>query len=55
VPVGQGEIDYKLVFGSAKLAGMKHYVIEQDNAAEHGADSMAAARASFEGLTRILA
>jgi sugar phosphate isomerase/epimerase len=54
VPVGQGEIDYKTIFANAELAGMKHYVIEQDNAAEHGADSIAAARASFEGLTRIL-
>ena len=55
VPVGQGKIDYRAYFEHAKQAGLTHYVIEQDNATEHGANSMAAAKASFEGLHKTLA
>lgn len=54
IPIGQGEVDYKPLFANAKQAGLKHYVIEQDNAAENGADSMAAARANFAGLMKVL-
>ena len=53
VPVGQGEVDYKSIFAAASLAGMKHFCIEQDNAALWG-DSVAAARVSFNGLVRVL-
>jgi len=54
VPVGQGEIDYKSIFAKASQAGMKHFAIEQDNAAASG-DSLASAKASYEGLLKILA
>jgi sugar phosphate isomerase/epimerase len=53
VPVGQGEVDYKSIFAAASQAGMKHFCIEQDNAALWG-DSVAAARVSFNGLVRVL-
>ncbi|HEV2426478.1 MAG TPA: sugar phosphate isomerase/epimerase [Terriglobia bacterium] len=53
VPVGEGEIDYKNIFKYAGLAGMKHFAIEQDSAADWG-DSMAAARVSFEHLRAML-
>jgi sugar phosphate isomerase/epimerase len=53
VPVGKGEVDYKPIFAAAELAGLKHYCIEQDNAADWG-DSMAAARTSYQNLLRIL-
>ena len=53
VPVGQGEIDYKAIFAKADLAGLKHFCIEQDNAADSG-DAMAAAKASYQGLWKIL-
>ena len=53
VPVGQGEVDYKSIFAAASLAGMKHFCIEQDNAALWG-DSVAAAHVSFNGLVREL-
>jgi sugar phosphate isomerase/epimerase len=53
VPVGQGEVDYRPFFANAELAGMKHFCIEQDNAADWG-DSMAAARISFEKLSKLL-
>jgi sugar phosphate isomerase/epimerase len=52
-PVGTGEIDYKKVFANAGLAGLKHFVVEQDNAACFG-DSLAAAGVSFENLKAIL-
>ena len=53
VPVGQGEVDYKSIFAAAGQAGMKHFCIEQDNAARWG-DSVAAARVGFNGLVRLL-
>ncbi len=53
VPVGQGEIDYKAIFAKASDAGLKHYAIEQDNAADSG-DSLASAKACYEGLLKLL-
>lgn len=53
VPVGLGEVDYRAIFAAANTAGMKHFLIEQDNAAEWG-DSLAAARVSIDNLKRIL-
>jgi sugar phosphate isomerase/epimerase len=53
VPVGQGEIDYKPIFANAAQAGLKHFCVEQDNAADWG-DSPAAARVSFQNLMKIL-
>ncbi|HEY1339082.1 MAG TPA: sugar phosphate isomerase/epimerase [Bryobacteraceae bacterium] len=53
VPVGQGEVDYKTIFANASQAGMKHFCIEQDNAADWG-DAIAAARVSFTNLTKML-
>jgi sugar phosphate isomerase/epimerase len=52
VPVGQGEIDYKPLFAAAKLAGMKYFVVEQDNAGQNGGDALADARANYEGLAK---
>src|SRR4051812_15192664 len=54
VPVGNGEIDYGEIFKHADVAGMKHFVIEQDSAADWG-DSIAAARVSYEHLRAALA
>jgi sugar phosphate isomerase/epimerase len=53
VPVGQGELDYKAIFAAADVAGMKHYCVEQDNAADWG-DSVAAARVSYQNLMKVL-
>jgi sugar phosphate isomerase/epimerase len=53
-PVGTGHIDFKPVFAQASIAGLKHFVIEQDNAAAWG-DSLAAARLSFQNLSEMLA
>ena len=53
VPVGTGHIDFKPVFAHASLAGLKHFAIEQDNAAAWG-DSLAAARVSYQNLAEML-
>jgi sugar phosphate isomerase/epimerase len=53
VPIGLGDVDYKPIFAAAKTAGMKHFVIEQDNAAAWG-DSVAAARVSYQNLVKVL-
>lgn len=53
VPVGNGEIDYGEIFKHADVAGMKHFVVEQDSAADWG-DSIAAARVSYEHLRATL-
>jgi len=53
VPVGTGHIDWKPYFAQAQLAGLKHFVVEQDNAAVWG-DSLAAAKVSYTNLAAIL-
>ena len=53
VPVGTGEIDYKTIFANAELAGLKHFCVEQDNAAESG-DALASVRTSYTNLAAIL-
>jgi len=53
VPVGEGEVDYKTIFANADLAGLKHYCVEQDNAADWG-DSVAAAKVSYRNLMKAL-
>jgi sugar phosphate isomerase/epimerase len=53
VPVGTGHIDFKPVFAQGSLAGLKHFAVEQDNAAAWG-DSLAAARVSYHNLAGML-
>lgn len=52
-PYGVGQIDYKPFFDLADLAGLKHYCVEQDNAATWG-DSLAAAAISAKNLRAML-
>jgi sugar phosphate isomerase/epimerase len=52
-PVGAGQIDFKQVFASATVAGLKHFAVEHDNAAAWG-DSLAAARVSYQNLAKML-
>ena len=52
-PYGTGQIDYKPFFDNAELAGLKHFCVEQDNAAVWG-DSVAAARISYQNLNTML-
>jgi sugar phosphate isomerase/epimerase len=53
VPVGEGDVKYENIFKYASVAGMKHFAIEQDSAADWG-DSIAAARVSFQHLRTML-
>ena len=53
VPVGLGDIDYGDIFKYANVAGMKHFCVEQDSAADWG-DSIAAARVSYEHVRSFL-
>ena len=53
VPVGTGHIDFTAIFAEASIAGLKHFAIEQDNAAAWG-DSLAAARVSYQNLAGML-
>jgi sugar phosphate isomerase/epimerase len=52
-PFGVGQIDYRPFFDLADLAGLKHYCVEQDNAASWG-DSLAAAAISAKNLRAML-
>ena len=52
-PVGLGDVDYKPIFAAANQAGLKHFVIEQDNAAAWG-DSVAAGKVSYQNLLKSL-
>jgi sugar phosphate isomerase/epimerase len=54
VPVGTGHIDFRPIFANASIAGLKHFAVEQDNAAAWG-DSLAAARVSHQNLKEMLA
>ncbi len=48
-----GAVDYKTVFETARLAGMKHFWVEQDNANTWG-DSVAASKVSYNNLAKML-
>jgi len=52
-PYGVGQIDYKPFFDLAGVAGLKHFCLEQDNAATWG-DSLAAASISVKNLRAML-
>jgi sugar phosphate isomerase/epimerase len=53
VPIGQGDLDYKQIFETAQVAGLKHFCVELDCGACWG-DSMAASRVSYQYLKKIL-
>ena len=54
VAMGEGDIDYKAVFANAKIAGLKHFVIEQDTAGQGGRDAIADCRVAYDNLKKIL-
>jgi hypothetical protein len=49
----RASLDYSQYFANAKLAGLKHFCVEQDNAASWDS-SPAAARLSCQNLLSIL-
>jgi sugar phosphate isomerase/epimerase len=52
--IGEGDIDYKAVFANAKIAGLKHFVIEQDTAGQGGRDAIADCQIAYDNLKKIL-
>jgi sugar phosphate isomerase/epimerase len=52
--IGDGDIDYKAVFANAKIAGLKHFVIEQDTAGQGGRDAIADCKIAYDNLKKIL-
>ena len=54
VTIGDGDIDYRAVFSNAEVAGLKHFVIEQDTAGEGGRDAIADCKIAYDNLKKIL-
>lgn len=54
VAMGEGDIDYRAVFANAGLAGMKHFVIEQDTAGQGGRDAIEDCRIAYNNLHKLL-
>jgi sugar phosphate isomerase/epimerase len=52
--IGEGDIDYKAVFAHARLAGLKHFDIEQDTAGQGGRDAIADCKIAYDNLKKIL-
>jgi len=53
VPIGQGELDWKSIFAAANVAGLKYFIVEQDNPSAWG-DSIMAFKVSYQYLYQIL-
>lgn len=54
VTMGEGDIDYRAVFANASLAGLKHFVIEQDTAGQGGRDALEDCKIAYQNLYKIL-
>jgi len=52
-PVGQGVIDYRRIFAHASDSGMRHFFVEDDNAAANGG-SLASIQSSLTHLRQLL-
>jgi sugar phosphate isomerase/epimerase len=50
-PVGEGQVDYKTIFSYYRMAGLKHFFVEQDNVADWG-DALAAVKVSYDNLVK---
>ena len=54
VPVGAGEIDFKPIFANWKTAGLEHFFVEQDGAANWPGGSLVAIATSYRNLVNLL-
>ena len=54
-PVGLGSLDFKNYFAHAKQAGLKHFFVEHDTAANYPGGSLASIQASYSNLHGMLA
>lgn len=53
VPVGAGEVNFAEIFASARTAGMEHFFVEHDNAADT-VGSIESVTTSYQNLRRML-
>lgn len=53
VPVGSGTIDWKRIFAHRTEAGIKHYIIEHDNAADYAGGPFASIESSYNYLSKL--
>jgi sugar phosphate isomerase/epimerase len=54
-PVGLGTLNFKSYFAHAKEAGLKHFFVEHDSAANYAGGSLASIQASYTNLQTLLA
>ena len=52
-PVGTGTIDWKRIFAHRAEAGIKHYVVEHDNAADYAGGPFASIESSYSYLSKL--
>ena len=52
-PVGSGSIDWKRIFAKRELAGIKHYFVEHDNAADGPGGAFASITSSYDYLSAL--
>jgi sugar phosphate isomerase/epimerase len=51
--VGNGSIDWKRIFAKRELAGIKHYFVEHDNAADGPGGAFASITSSYNYLSAL--
>ena len=54
-PVGEGTIDFARIFAAGQQAGLRHFFVEHDSAAEYPGGPLASVRTSYAALSRLLA
>ncbi|NUQ93107.1 MAG: sugar phosphate isomerase/epimerase [Gemmatimonadaceae bacterium] len=52
-PVGEGTIDWKRIFGQRAQAGIQHYFVEHDSAAQYPGGAFASIAASYSYLSNL--
>jgi sugar phosphate isomerase/epimerase len=53
-PVGRGTLNFRDYFAHRAQAGMKHFFVEHDTAAQYPGGSLASIQASYDGLKQIV-
>ena len=53
-PVGKGTLNFREYFSHASQAGMKHFFVEHDTAAQYAGGSLASIQASYDNLKQIV-
>ncbi len=53
MPAGRGTIDFKRIFAEGDRAGIRHYFVEHDDAAQYAADPYASVTQSYDYLSHL--